>query len=151
MNLTLKIFSAIVLIAAVSLYATENGLNYVEEPVAYREHLTDSVQEKLSFIGEVKGKSYIKIILFPVEVLSVFDIENTSALKYKGSYYESISGRKFVLTAEFSPESRTWTFRCFNSNNQPVFIFSGKQNADGVIDGVWKSKKSVHPFYLRPA
>ena len=151
MNLALKIFCALLLVTIVSLYANEREIMNDADTIVYRRQLTDSTQEQLCFIGEVRNKSYVKVRLFPVEVSSVYEGEEAAVLKYKGSYYESVSGRKYVIFAEFEPESRVWTFRCFNSNNQPVFLFSGKQNTDGSIEGTWRSKKNVHPFYLKPA
>jgi len=76
--------------------------------------------------------------------------EGYELLKYKGTYFESARNRRYVVTGVFSTEERLWTFRCFNSANHQVFIFSGKQKQDGSIDGVWKSKTEVLCFYLRP-
>lgn len=117
----------------------------------YTKQLTDSTLDRLSFIGEVKGKSYIKIVLSPIPGSAVYKSGSSDVLKYKGSYYESVTGKKYSLTGNFNLESRIWTFRCFNRYNQPVFIFSGKQKIDGSVEGMWKSKKLTHPFYLRPS
>ena len=110
----------------------------------------EQVNENISFIGEVKRHSYIKLDLEPVKISSEFIAEGDDQLKYKGSYYESATGRKYRVTGVFSVESRSWTFRCFNSANREVFVFKGKQKQDGSIDGIWWSKGKKYVFYLRP-
>lgn len=125
-------------------YAAPNAFN-VLIPVSVN-------ADELAFIGEVKGRSYIKVVLHPVKSLSSTDVNEIDAtLNYRGSYYESVSGKKYVLTASFTPQSREWTFRCFNPNNQAVYFFKGKQKPDGSIEGTWKSSHSTHAFYLRPS
>ncbi|WP_256009021.1 hypothetical protein [Desertivirga xinjiangensis] len=113
--------------------------------------VTDSLAQQLLYIGEIKGKSYIKIKLQPVHTPSIYGAGNSEVLKYKGSYYESVSGKFYPVTGDFDPELRTWTFICFNKDNQPIFSFSGKQAPDGGITGTWKSKNTTRLFYLRPS
>lgn len=111
---------------------------------------TERIEEKLAFIGEVKGRSYIKIDLRPVKKSSEFVSENDSFLRYQGTYFESVTGKKYILTADFSAEDRAWTFRCFNTANRLVFILKGKQKQDGDIDGTCKGNAKSYSFYLRP-
>ena len=110
----------------------------------------EGVNDKLCFIGEVKGRSYVKIELHPIKSSGEFVSDDNELLKYQGTYYESASARKYVLTAVFSADDRSWTFRCFNSSNHQVFIFKGKQKQDGDIEGTWHSKFKSYAFYLRP-
>jgi len=109
----------------------------------------EGANDKLCFIGEVKGRSYVKIELHPIKSSGEFVSDDNELLKYKGTYYESASARKYVLTAVFSADDRSWTFRCFNSSNRQVFIFKGKQKQDGDIEGTWHSKFKSYAFYLR--
>lgn len=111
----------------------------------------DSLAQQLLYIGEIKGKSYIKIKLQPIHISSIYAAGSSEVLKYKGTYYESVSGKFYPVTGDFDPELRTWTFICFNKDNQPIFSFSGKQAPDGGIVGTWKSKNSTRSFYLRPS
>ncbi|WP_207534987.1 hypothetical protein [Desertivirga arenae] len=129
-------------------------LLYAESPLVFAGQeiplQTDRIEEKLSFIGEVKGRSYIKIELRPLKKANEFVSENDTYLRYHGSYFESVSGKKYVMTADFSAEERSWIFRCFNSSNRLVYILKGKQKQDGDIDGTCKSKTKSSSFYLRP-
>lgn len=108
------------------------------------------LSEKMLFIGEIKGYSYIKVELEPVNISSEFIAEGDDQLKYKGTYFESATGRKYRVTGVFSVEGRSWTFRCFDTNNREVFVFKGKQEQDGRIEGMWLSNAKKHSFYLRP-
>ena len=107
------------------------------------------IEDRLHFIGEVRGRSYIKLELIPIQTSSDFVSGENEVLRYKGTYYESVNGRKYTLTAVFNAEDRSWTFRCFNASNRQIYIFKGKQKADGDIDGTWRSKSHSYPFYLR--
>ncbi|WP_207429665.1 hypothetical protein [Pedobacter sp. SYSU D00535] len=129
-----------------STYGTERWDNYRE----YKTESTPSIKTRiseLSFVGEIQGISYIRMTLTEVQQKTTFS--SRAILKYKGSYYEAVSGKTFALVGSFDTDKRSWSFKCFDSQNVNVSSFIGKQGVDGTIKGVWKQKKASFPFYLK--
>ncbi len=103
----------------------------------------------LNYIGEIKGRSYIRIILDTDETPTRVDRENESdPLHYKGTCYEAASNKSYSITASYLSESQTWDIRCYNSRKQYVSNFHGRETSEGTIEGTWKNKHKAHTFYL---
>ncbi|WP_207422344.1 hypothetical protein [Desertivirga brevis] len=141
----LKLCPYIILLPVLLLANAPHTLAVQENPSQ-----TERIDERLAFIGEVKGRSYIKIDIRPIKKSGEFAAENESFLRYQGTYFESVTGNKYTVTADFSAEDRVWTFRCFDTNNCLVYVLKGKQKQDGDIDGTCKAKLKSYSFYLRP-
>ena len=105
---------------------------------------------ELSYIGEIRQHSYIKITLRPVEGTGSENptTEKRSLQKYKGEYYEAVNGRTYKVEALFDSETRNWTIKCYNDKKQYVAYFQGRETLDETIEGSWKTKKRSLPFYL---
>ncbi|WP_374165489.1 hypothetical protein [Arcticibacter sp. MXS-1] len=104
----------------------------------------------LNYIGEIKGRSYIKLSLEPVEGQAN---ENTVLTEiktktFKGSYYEAASGKNYSVTATYEMSSQSWNIKSYNSRKQYVANFQGRETAEGVIEGAWKNKHENASFYL---
>ena len=102
----------------------------------------------LNYIGEIKGRSYIKLTLHPLEKRGAQTDETTGIEQYKGSYYESVSGKTYTLTGSFDPGTKIWNLKCYNSRKQYVSLFQGRETSEDVIEGVWKNKHQSLSFYL---
>jgi len=96
-----------------------------------------------TYIGEIKGRTYIKII---------FEQFSTSAestlLSIRGTCYEAASGKTYPISGFIDPETGIWNIRCLNDKKQTVYTFKGKENFEGTIEGDWKSRHAGLPFYL---
>ncbi len=105
------------------------------------------VATRLVYVGEIKGRSYIKMSLTPAND----DKDAPKAdhlLYYKGSYYEAKSGKIYQLTVIYNTEKGTWEIKGYNTRRQYVCHFSGKDTENEGIDGTWRNKTSSLNFYL---
>lgn len=101
------------------------------------------------YIGEIKGRSYIKLSLRPVrddDKLPEPRLKNKP--QFYGSCYEAASNKFYELVGTYNSDTRAWEIKGYNIRRQYVCLFSGRQDADGNIDGTWKNKRSVHSFYV---
>ncbi len=106
------------------------------------------LQEKILFLGEIKGVSYVKMTLVSAsEAAGAYSRSNL--INYKGSYYEAVSGKTYPVIGVFNTETREWLLKSFATDNSIFGIFSGKQGLDGNIEGYWKLKEKKYRFYLK--
>lgn len=106
-------------------------------------------QTPVLYIGEIKGRSYVKISLRPSrpdDKLKEPTTPNTS--QYYGSCYEAASNKVYELTASYYEETGKWEIKGYNIRRQYVCLFSGKEDSDGNIAGFWRNKHSTFSFYL---
>lgn len=103
----------------------------------------------VNYIGEIKGHSYIKLTLYPLEQ-KVNDEggEKDNHLHFKGSYYEAVNGKSYPVNVDFDSENRTWYIKCYNRRNQFIAAFQGRETSEDTIEGIWKSKNKSLTFYL---
>lgn len=97
----------------------------------------------LTYIGEIKGRSYIKIILEPVQ-----KTEGSEIMSVRGTCYEAASGKTHPMSGTIDPETGSWNLRCLNEKRQTIYTFKGRENFEGTIEGDWKSKHAGLSFYL---
>ena len=103
--------------------------------------------DRLVYLGEIKGKSYIKMSMCPANG-KAFD-DNTIIYTYKGRYYEAISGKTYPLIGYFDRGTHMWNIKSIGNHNKTIAIFSGKESREGEITGTWKNKEGIFNFYLR--
>ncbi len=99
--------------------------------------------ERTIFVGEIKGRSYIKMSLQPASARST----NVMIL-YRGAYYEAAKDRTYTLIGTFNTTNRVWYIKCFNAKKQCFASFQGREREDGYIDGTWQQFNQTLPFYL---
>ena len=104
-----------------------------------------TLSNRLLLLGEIKGISYIKVTLRDLEDERSYS-ESSNILKYRGSYYESITGKTYSIVGLYNSETRLWTLQSFDSDNTPFGLFTGKQTIEGDITGDWKLKEKSYPF-----
>ena len=102
----------------------------------------------LNYIGEIKGRSYIKVILTPSQSTDLEANYTDIPVLFKGTFYEAASGNTFVMNGDFNPQTRIWHLKCFNSKKQTIYIFQGRENYEGTIEGSFKAKRGSLSFYL---
>lgn len=102
----------------------------------------------LTYIGEVKNRSYIKIILEPVDQPTGNANSNDGITGMKGTCYEAASGNTYMMSGTFNATTRIWMLKCLNSKKQTIYTFKGRENYEGTIEGTWKSRRMELPFYL---
>lgn len=101
----------------------------------------------LTYIGEIKNRSYIKMTLVPAPGTKDQPEQKEQQL-YKGSYYEAKNGKVYQLSAILNTARLTWEIKGYNVRRQYVCHFSGKENESGGIEGTWRNKSQTLPFYL---
>lgn len=97
----------------------------------------------LTYIGEIKGRSYIKILLEPLQTSATSDL-----ISVRGTCYEAASGKTYPISGSIDPETGSWSLKCLNHKKQTVYTFRGRENFEGTIEGDWKSKHAGLSFYL---
>jgi len=97
----------------------------------------------LTYIGEIKGRSYIKIILEPVQ-----NTAGSETMSVRGTCYEAASGKTHPMSGTIDPETGNWNLRCLNGKRQTIYTFKGRENFAGTIEGDWKSRHTGLSFYL---
>ncbi len=97
----------------------------------------------LTYIGEIKGRSYIKIILEPVQTTG-----GSEMISVRGTCYEAASGKTHPMAGTIDSETGSWNLRCLNNKRQTIYTFKGRENFEGTIEGDWKSKHAGLSFYL---
>lgn len=97
----------------------------------------------LTYIGEIKGRSYIKILLEPLQASATSD-----QIPVRGTCYEAASGKTYPVSGTIDPGTGDWNLRCLNTKKQTVYTFRGRENFEGTIEGNWKSRHAGLSFYL---
>lgn len=145
MNLLTKIFSSLL----VTLIIPGVSLAVAQQPEPQREVIVLDKNTPLkrittlTYIGEIKGRSYIKIILEPVQTTA--GSETTSV---RGTCYEAATGKTLPVAGTIDRETGSWNLRCLNNKKQTIYTFKGRENFEGTIEGDWKSKHAGLSFYL---
>lgn len=102
----------------------------------------------LNYIGEIRGRSYIKVILNPSELSELESNSSKSVILVKGTCYEAASGNTFIMNGDFNPQTRIWHLKCVNSKKQTIYTLQGRENYEGTIEGSFKAKHLNLTFYL---
>ncbi len=102
----------------------------------------------ISYIGEIKGRSYIKITLEPLREELLQSGKNKNLIQYKGACYEAANDKTYAVTATFNPEDGSWKIKCYNKYGQYVSFFQGRETSEESIEGTWKDKRQSLIFYL---
>ena len=102
----------------------------------------------LNYIGEIKGRSYIKVILNPLMGNESQSSSTNDIIWVKGTCYEAASGNTFVMDGNFNPQTRIWKLKCINSQKQTIYTFHGRENYEGTIEGSFEVKRRTLAFYL---
>lgn len=97
----------------------------------------------LTYIGEIKGRSYIKIILEPVQTTL-----GSELMSVRGTCYEAATGKTHPISGTIDTETGSWNLKCLNNKKQTIYTFKGRENFEGTIEGDWKSKHAGLSFYL---
>lgn len=144
----ITVFTAVVSFSTVQVFAQSDSSASRKLIILDKTTTITQPASALNYIGEIKGRSYIKLTLHPLGKGGVQAGETTSIEQYKGSYYESVSGKTYTLTGSFDPGTKIWNLKCYNSRKQYVSLFQGRETSEGVIEGVWKNKHQGLTFYL---
>lgn len=144
----ITVFTAVVSFSTIQVFAQSDSTT--SSKLIILDNTTALVQPatQLNYIGEIKGRSYIKMTLRPLETTGSQTEETRGLEQYKGSYYESVSGKTYTLTGNFDTRTKTWNLKCYNNLKQYVSFFQGRETAEDVIEGVWKNKHQSLNFYL---
>jgi hypothetical protein len=104
-------------------------------------------QLPLTFVGEIRQKSYIRLVMAPLNTPA----SGNERVSYKGTCYESITGTTFPVAGFQNPGTRKWSLRCLNPRdpNKIIATFTGKETDEGDISGVYVLNGKSFKFYLR--
>lgn len=152
MGFPLKIF--IILITAVIALTGENA--FAQQPesstsgevIILNDNIPVATTRTLNYIGEIKGHSYIKITLEPVNSSAESPDKNSNMLEYKGAYYEAVNGKTYAVKGAYNSDDHSWYIKCYNKKGQFIYSFQGRETAEDIIEGTWKSKHRSATFYL---
>ncbi len=138
----------------IAAFALLHGSSFAQQPVTIpQKEVSDPYQDgrdtrsTISYIGEIKGRSYIKITLEPVSEESL-QPKDKDMIQYKGACYEAANDKTYGVTATFNAEDGSWKIKCYNKYGQYVSLFQGRETSEECIEGSWKDKHQNLIFYL---
>ncbi|WP_139125843.1 hypothetical protein [Arcticibacter eurypsychrophilus] len=151
MNHLFKIFFTLIialLLSGKQLVIAQNTANPQQDVIILDNNTPIKRNTSLNYIGEIKGRSYIKVVLNPSVVDDLKSNSSNNIILVKGTCYEAASGNTFIMDGDFNTQTRIWHLKCVNSKRQTIYTFQGRENYEGTIEGSFKARRGSLAFYL---